>query len=75
MSLGGAAAITVSVISPSIITATTRRHAAGVTDVAITSSATTRTLGGAFTYLNTIVLSARTNLVATATSTDAGSQR
>ena len=73
VSIGGTAATAVNVISPSILSATTGAHAAGINDVVVTSAATTGTLGGAFTYLNTIVLTAPANLLATATSTSQAS--
>lgn len=52
VTVGGAAATSIVVVSATEITAVTPAHAAGVVDVAVTVDSTTATSAGGFTYLD-----------------------
>lgn len=51
VAIGGVAATSVTVTGPTLLTATTAQHVAGVVAVAVTASGATGSLPGAFTYV------------------------
>ncbi len=64
VSIGGVAATSVTVVSPTTITAITGPHAAGTVDVTVTSNGTASALVGGFTYVTPITITLTDNVLA-----------